>query len=1368
MKIKLSLLLFFMCVFFNIHQSHAQDFDNDSVIDITDQDDDNDGILDIDDGSICFTTPRLLSNSVATASASGSGQSGVPSISYDVPNGVNRMMLVVITVERDHTLSPYGDNWESDWPISQNPADRQLISYGGVPLELDRLRYTYNYFVAPVNPVANIPANAEHSSTSYVYKMFEDTIPEGLNAFDFSDFNLPNNAGDEFSVIVSTYEGVADFQQIGVNSFPRSTTPTWSLSGDALSPSQNPGTTEDQNLLLAYGSVGTQNGTTASTSWTNIASSIVRNSNGTYISDLNTGENPGTEDDGISGGLYSLSGVTGNQSITFTTSLGTSGVFHKHIMLYRLMGFAITDTDNDGLANCVDIDSDNDGIPDNVEAQPSLGYIIPSLVVNPITGINPAYPLGLTPVDTDGDGTPDYIDLNSDNDTLDDIEENGDVNTISGNDTDQDGLDDNFDSNNATFDTNDEVTTGTPANLIAVFGDTDSDLVLGGDLDYRDIFDIINPPSSATIDFDGIDDYVEAPNSVINDIDEFTISFWIKPEALPTGGILDTRFILGQKDRFEIELGNNAAGEPQIWAKYSYGPGPSTIRKETTINSLDWVHYTAVVNFNADTITVYKNGEDMGSEVASNTPLTNSNPLRMGSKEDVQPSPTSNFNGWLDEVRIFNGALTAGQIQQMVYQEVKENGANLRGTIIDKDIVDISTSTIIPWTNLLSYYPMTNIFSGKVVDASSYDNDAILFNITSILEQTAPMPYQTAADGVWGLQATWLHGDVWDIEDIIGNKPWSIANIKHDIVTVDSHQHLGMLIDEGKSLTVLGEKSITNTWYLQLDGTLDLEGDSQLIQTEDSDLVTSATGKILRRQEGNSNVFWYNYWSSPVGSVAATTLSNNNSTSNNANNTTFSIDMIKDGTGASIPFTTANNDDGMISNQWLFSYQNGQTFWDWTTLTTDSSILPGVGYTQKGTGNGGEEQHYIFDGKPNNGTILIQADDLTDAEEEGIGESEQDVTFTSSFIGNPYPSAIDARKFIADNDGVTGGSVYVWEQWGGTNHILEEYQGGYGTISNFTTERAYQFNDPNQTESDSARKPTFYIPVAQGFFVEVVNDGNNAVLSSTDDIEFNNGQRVFIKESDADTDPNPDPNNGSVFFRNTQTNSEVSENSMGMIRLELNVSNGNKRSFVLAFSEETTDEFDYGYDARTIDPQDDDLNSFIGNEKMLIQSFSPIIDDKVVDLIFNSTGVYDYTLEIIEMINIPEGQEIYLRDNLSNTYFNLRTGVYSFSSVANGEDSERFDVVFQDETLSTDDVLRDNVIIYVNDSDKSLYIKGLDQNAKTLTLTNMLGQTVKNFRELSVNSLENGLFVGELSYGVYLVNLVTNDSIKIDKKIIIK
>ncbi|HYF69494.1 MAG TPA: tandem-95 repeat protein, partial [Ohtaekwangia sp.] len=92
----------------------------------------------------------------------------------------------------------------------------------------------------------------------------------------------------------------------------------------------------------------------------------------------------------------------------------------------------ISDTDGDNRRNYLDLDSDNDGIPDNVEAQPTLGYVAP---VNADTdGDGIANPYDATPVaimNTDGADLPDYLDTDSDNDGISDA--------IEGNDSDSDG-----------------------------------------------------------------------------------------------------------------------------------------------------------------------------------------------------------------------------------------------------------------------------------------------------------------------------------------------------------------------------------------------------------------------------------------------------------------------------------------------------------------------------------------------------------------------------------------------------------------------------------------------------------------------------------------------------------------------------------------------------------------------------------------------------------------------------------------------------------------------------------------------------------------------------------------------------------------
>ncbi len=436
-------------------------------------------------------------------------------------------------------------------------------------------------------------------------------------------------------------------------------------------------------------------------------------------------------------------------------------------------------------------------------------------------------------------------------------------------------------------------------------------------------------------------------------------------------------------------------------------------------------------------------------------------------------------------------------------------------------IIDSETGSTILWSDLIAYYPMTEITSNKVSDYSQNDNELVMNNISTVQDQTAPMPYETDSNGIWTSENTWKHGEVWDIENISENKDWCIVKISHDVETASSHTTLGLVIDAGSSLTVQGDHFIENSWYLELNGSLDLESDSQLIQTVTSDLVTSATGKLLRRQEGTSSAYWYNYWSSPVGAVGVTSLSDNNASSNNANNTTFSLHLLKDDSGFNCQFTTGYTASGNISTYWLYTFINGLTYWDWAQLGTTTPISPGVGYTQKGTGVPSSEQQYIFEGKPNNGTILV------DVIDRGGAGSVPNVTKTEYLLGNPYPSALDIHKFIDDNAGVIGGTLQLGQQWSGTSHNLNEYNGGYAQVNKLGSTRAYQFvgfYGSNNGSQDGTKTPSRYLPIGQGFITEIIADGS---------VVFNNGQRVFKLESDADGTYN----NGSVFFKggNTKT-----------------------------------------------------------------------------------------------------------------------------------------------------------------------------------------------------------------------------------------
>ncbi|MEH6534859.1 MAG: LamG-like jellyroll fold domain-containing protein [Psychroserpens sp.] len=1009
------------------------------------------------------------------------------------------------------------------------------------------------------------------------------------------------------------------------------------------------------------------------------------------------------------------------------------------------------DFDGDGDYNHLDLDSDNDGIPDNVEGQSTLGYLAPSMNVNVKTGIDVVYGTGIDVVNTDNDKYPDVLDLDTDNDGLPDIEENGMANTIvTFADSDSDGLDDLFEGSNLSdpLDANDEI--NTPSS--SILPDLDGDVFSGGDVDYRDLFNT-NPPPSATLDFDGVDDYL-ATDSFIDGKDEVTIMAWVKIASGNSGYIT----IAGEDVSCKLYLQN---GKEPCFSIKTDGNATSVVSSNALIIN-EWHHISGTYSNATGMLRIFVDGKQ---ENELDTGIT-SDKIKMTSDSNgafevgrVSSNVTDReyFKGEIDEVRVFDIDLTKDQIQRMVYQEIENSSGNVRGTIIGKDIVDITSNATIPWVNLIAYFPMTDIKNSTTTDFSNNSNTLRLNNITTFQGQTAPMPYRATSNGNWSTEGTWLHGDVWDIETVNINKDWSIVKIESNVTTSSSHKNLGLIIDENKSLTVNGDQQINNSWYLELDGTLELNNDSQLIQGINSDLVTSANGKIRRRQEGNTSVYWYNYWASPVGAQSATTLLDNNASTNNVNNSIFTLNTLKEGNENSVQFTASYNEVGKISTRWLYSYKNGLNYYQWASLAPTSAIEPGVGYTQKGTGNTGAQQQYIFEGKPNNGTIIIPVNDI------GGAGSVPSVSKTDYLLGNPYPSALDIYQFIDDNESVIDGTLQLWQQWSGTSHNLDEYDGGYAQVNKLGSIRAYQFvgeEGATNGSQDGTVTPSKYLPVGQGFMTEIVNSG---------DIVFNNGQRVFIKEADADGTYN----NGSSFFRLSETDQEDTventEDIMQKIRLEFNAVTGpvTRRELLLGFSNFTSDAYDYGYDAKNTDVLANDLNLILEDQNMLMQAYASISANKVVPLNLTTSGDYTYEIKITEIEYIAEDQEIYLKDNLTGTYFDLKNDqAYGFSS-EEGEFNNRFEIVFQTEaSLSTEeDDYQYNLIYFNNDSDK-LFVKGLQTDVKQLMVINILGQSVREYTSVSSQDLENGLEISNLSTGTYVVYLKTANVVK-TKKILI-
>lgn len=180
---------------------------------------------------------------------------------------------------------------------------------------------------------------------------------------------------------------------------------------------------------------------------------------------------------------------------------------------------SLSDTDSDGIANHLDLDSDNDGIVDNVEAQLTASYTAPAAGDTDGDGILDVYDEdimagnALLPIDTETTGTDDYLSPDSDGDgVLDRIEafdSNGDG--FGSWDSDSDGLlsdeagaasDTDNDGILLVFDNSSGL--GTIANITGTSTDrqdTDGDIVE----DWRDVDDDEDGSNTSTTGVSGED-----------------------------------------------------------------------------------------------------------------------------------------------------------------------------------------------------------------------------------------------------------------------------------------------------------------------------------------------------------------------------------------------------------------------------------------------------------------------------------------------------------------------------------------------------------------------------------------------------------------------------------------------------------------------------------------------------------------------------------------------------------------------------------------------------------------------------------------------------------------------------------------------
>jgi hypothetical protein len=159
--------------------------------------------------------------------------------------------------------------------------------------------------------------------------------------------------------------------------------------------------------------------------------------------------------------------------------------------------------------------------------------------------------------------------------------------------------------------------------------------------------------NGAALSFDGVNDWVTIADTNLLDLTSgMTLEAWIRPSLVSNWRtvILKER---GAGLSYSL-YSSNDNGRPSTWI-FRSNDAESTSPSALAVNT--WVHLAAT--YDGATLRLYANGVQVSSKAVTGAMTTSTSPLRIGGNAVW----TEFFGGLIDDVRVYNRALTATEIQ---------------------------------------------------------------------------------------------------------------------------------------------------------------------------------------------------------------------------------------------------------------------------------------------------------------------------------------------------------------------------------------------------------------------------------------------------------------------------------------------------------------------------------------------------------------------------------------------------------------------------------------------------------------------------------------------------------------------------------
>jgi len=161
--------------------------------------------------------------------------------------------------------------------------------------------------------------------------------------------------------------------------------------------------------------------------------------------------------------------------------------------------------------------------------------------------------------------------------------------------------------------------------------------------------------NNRSIEFDGVDQYVDLGTSSTLNPANITIAMWVKPDALTDWDYLFTRGQADYNEAYRFEL-----GATNLFCNFGNGASNDSISKAHGMSNGTWYH--VALTYDGATATLFVDGASIGTESVSIV-------MEQASRTTTIGEPLTGagdyFDGQIDSVGLWSRALTAGQILEI-------------------------------------------------------------------------------------------------------------------------------------------------------------------------------------------------------------------------------------------------------------------------------------------------------------------------------------------------------------------------------------------------------------------------------------------------------------------------------------------------------------------------------------------------------------------------------------------------------------------------------------------------------------------------------------------------------------------------------